>query len=782
MTKRDAAPSPARSMRGRSGAALLWSVAVAVAASSAALTASLLLSTWLPHTRLLLFYGGVIAAAWFGGARGGILATVLCALAAEYFLFAPSPGFEASAAAAVRVGLFAATALASVALLGATQRSRALAEVSAAEARLMAGQLEEQALALGAQITESRELAEDFQRINLELQAKTDAAERSARRTRRVQATVAALLRAITPQQVARVVVEEALGAIEADAGVLALADADGRGVRVATAKGWGGDRPDRLPRLPIESGGAIPVAIRTNEPVWSPGGAERDALLGATVGDAAAADTGGGDDAGDLTWAVLPLPGRERALGAIALGFRRAIEFSEEERTLMLLLAQECGQALERARLYEAERSARVKAEFAERQIAFLAEASNRLASSLDYTATLQSVARLAVPELADLCTIHVAADGGGLRLLAAEHVDADRAELLREIGRRFPPRPTAPMGAGRVHRTAEPELVRDVTQELLESGAWDADHLALLRRLGARSEICVPMVARDQVLGTITLVVAESGRRYTPADLALAEEVASRAAQAIENARLYEDTRTASQAKSDFLAVMSHELRTPLNAVLGYADLMLLGVSDSPAKSREYVERIRAAAQGLLRLVDEVLSFARLEAGREEVRLEPIDVNAVVREAVALVEQDAAEKHIRIELRLPESPVELETDAWKLRQILTNLLSNAVKFTAEGFIAVGVEVEPTGVRIAVRDTGIGISPEHMEHIFDAFWQVEQSATRRYGGMGLGLGVARELAKLLGGELTVQSEVGAGSTFTLRLPVRPARTRRPVA
>lgn len=769
-------------MRGR--LAVARGVAVALVASTAALLLSIVFVPVLPHTRLVLFYAAVIGAAWYGGHLAGIVATILCAAAAEVFILPPST-IELTSAAALRLTLFGATAYGSVALLSALRRSRQAAEQSAGEARQLAGRLEEQAGALESRAAESKELAQEFQRVNEQLRERNEEAERVARRTRRLQGTTAALLRTITPQQVARVIMTEGLGAIEAELGLLALLGADDKTVRVSSARGYPSERLERAKVLPIDSPSAISVAIRTGEPVWMSAGGDPLPGQPADRGDSAANGGGGPKEAGDAqaTWAVLPLTGRERMVGAIALGFRHDVDFSDEEKTLMLLLAQECAQALERARLYEAERNARVKAEFAERQIAFLAEASNRLAISLDSDASLQSVAKLAVPELADWCLIHVATDTGGLRIVAAEHSNEQSGEVLSEIVRRFPPRASAPIGPGRVQQTGRSELVREVTPDLLESGAWDEDHLALLRQLAPRSEICVPMSAHDRVLGTITLVVAESGRRYTPADLALAEELASRAAQAIENARLFQDTRSASAAKSDFLAVMSHELRTPLNAILGYADLVLLGVpGDIAQKTRNYVERIRTSAQDLLRLVDEVLSFARLESGKEAIRLEIVDVNILVREAVALVEAAAEAKGIQLSVQLPDTPVEIETDGWKVRQIVSNLLSNAVKFTAQGGVEVTVVTDPTGPCVHVRDTGIGIPAEHIDHIFDPFWQVEQTSTRRYGGAGLGLGVARELAKLLGGDLTVESEVGVGSTFTLRLPVRRAREAKPSA
>jgi signal transduction histidine kinase len=188
-------------------------------------------------------------------------------------------------------------------------------------------------------------------------------------------------------------------------------------------------------------------------------------------------------------------------------------------------------------------------------------------------------------------------------------------------------------------------------------------------------------------------------------------------------------------------------------------------------PEPARRQVERIRSASTSLLYLVEEVLSFSRVEAGKEEIRISPVELGTVVRDCAALIEPLASEKELELRTIVPSQPLKVVSHERKIRQILTNLLSNAVKFTESGSIEVSLRGVDGEVRIDVSDTGIGISSEHLERIFDPFWQVEQSATRRFGGTGLGLGVARKLAKLLEGRLEVKSEVGQGSVFSLVLP-----------
>ena len=229
------------------------------------------------------------------------------------------------------------------------------------------------------------------------------------------------------------------------------------------------------------------------------------------------------------------------------------------------------------------------------------------------------------------------------------------------------------------------------------------------------------------------------------------------------------------ASRAKSDFLAVMSHELRTPLNAIVGYAELLHDGVPGPVnATQQEQLARIQLSARHLVELLDDILSFSRMEAGGETIHPAPIDLAEVTREAGALVEPVATAKGLRFDVEAPTEPIAFESDAAKVRQILVNLLANAIKFTEKGEIALASRAEDGRVVFEVRDTGIGISPEHLERVFEAFWQADQSATRKTGGTGLGLSVSRRLAQALGGDLVVESTVGKGSRFRFWVPQAP--------
>jgi len=227
------------------------------------------------------------------------------------------------------------------------------------------------------------------------------------------------------------------------------------------------------------------------------------------------------------------------------------------------------------------------------------------------------------------------------------------------------------------------------------------------------------------------------------------------------------------ANAAKSNFLAVMSHELRTPLSAIIGYEELLADGITGPVNDAqRHQLGRVKASAQHLLHLIDQILTYSRIDAGREVVRHEDVDANEMAQDAAGLIEPLAQEKGLTVSVVPLDYALPMRTDGGKVRQILVNLLSNAVKFTASGNIAMSVLHDGNIVRYVVRDTGIGIAPEHLDQIFEPFWQVEQPSTRRVGGTGLGLTVTRRLASLLGGTVTVESAPGEGSTFTITLPL----------
>ncbi len=356
-----------------------------------------------------------------------------------------------------------------------------------------------------------------------------------------------------------------------------------------------------------------------------------------------------------------------------------------------------------------------------------FLAEFSARLVESPDYDSTLLNLANLMLEMMADGCAIDLAGSDGALHRMT---VAVKRPETR----------------------------VPEVSGQLLTENC-----------------ISLPLKARGRMLGQITLCSDVGHHHFDAYDLAFAAELAARAALIVDNARLYQEARNASMAKSAFLATMSHELRTPLNAILGYTELMELGVAGPVNQQQtQQLERISASAWHLLSVIEEILTFSRVEAGREEVRLEAVPLRELMNETAAMIEPVAQRKAIGFHVVLNGLDGNIRTDRGKLRQILLNLLSNAVKFTESGSVEFLAARGGGGVHFEVRDTGPGIAAENLERVFEAFWQATSGSARKIGGTGLGLTVSRQLAQLLGGDVHVRSVIGEGSTFTVYIPSAP--------
>ena len=421
--------------------------------------------------------------------------------------------------------------------------------------------------------------------------------------------------------------------------------------------------------------------------------------------------------------------------------------------------------------RLWE-EQAAREHAQAAERRNAFLAEAGEILAASLDYEGTLASVARLAVPRIADSCIAYVLEEDGRVRRLGVAHADPRREQALRTLLERRPFDPRSLVRpVARVLRTGEAELIPEIAGVDADPPSGVSDDEWAASELAPRSLMVVPLIVRGRILGALSLGWSEAGK-YTPDDLWLARKLAERAALAIENARLHREARRASEAKSEFLASMSHEFRTPLTAIVAFADLLVAGIPEPVTGAPlMHAERIQGAARHLSELIEQVLTLSRLDSDRDRVHVEPVDLGALARDTAALVQPLAEQKGLGMAVDVPELGPLLETDANKVRQVLFNLLGNAVKFTERGQVRLVVRAGRDGVTVEVHDTGEGIDPADLERIWEPFWQAARPQTGRPPGTGLGLGIVRQLVRLLGGEIHARSRPGAGTVFVVRLP-----------
>ncbi len=401
-----------------------------------------------------------------------------------------------------------------------------------------------------------------------------------------------------------------------------------------------------------------------------------------------------------------------------------------------------------------------------------FIAKATELFASSLDYEETLKSLTSLAVPEIADWCAVDIADDiNPPFRRIAIAHVDPTKIELAWEMYRKYPPDPEKSQIAV-VLRTGKPQLVTTIPEGLIESMARDEEQVRISRDVGLLSWMIVPLSARGRVLGAVSFVSSDSGRRFTEVDLQQAEELARRASVAIDNALLYRDAQTANRAKDEFLATLSHELRTPMTSILGWARLLRMGLS--PEESADALEAIERGAQLQAQLIDDILDVSRIISGKLRVDPQPVDLRTIAQAALTTVHPAAQAKNIEILTSFSPTVPAVAGDEGRLQQVIWNLLSNAIKFTPRGGkVTLRIAAVGSLLRLTVEDTGEGIGSEFLPHVFEAFRQADSSTTRVHGGIGLGLAIVRYIVELHGGRVWVESRgAGKGTTFTVELPV----------
>jgi PAS domain S-box-containing protein len=408
-----------------------------------------------------------------------------------------------------------------------------------------------------------------------------------------------------------------------------------------------------------------------------------------------------------------------------------------------------------------------------AEDQQRLLAEASVLLVSSLDYEQMLTQLTRLVVPRLADWCAIHVLEDGV-IRRLAFTHVDPAKQALVGDRPERYPLDPSAQHIVSHVLRSGEPELYSDVPDELLVEAARDAEHLQTLRTLVFQSYMCLPMVARGYTLGTITLVTAESGRRYGQAELAFGEDLASRAAIALDNARLYRDAQAAVRARDQFLSIASHELKTPLTSLMGYIDLMqrrAARAGDQTDRDQRAMQVVGEQAARLNKLVTALLDLSRIETGQLSIERGLVDLNALARRLVEET-QPTTNRHT-ITFSGDKQPIMILGDELRLEQVIQNLIQNAIKYSpGGGTVAVLASRQDTTAYLHVSDQGIGIPGTALPQLFRRFYRAPNADSQHISGMGIGLYVVKEIIELHGGTVDVASQERQGSTFTISLPL----------
>jgi signal transduction histidine kinase len=413
------------------------------------------------------------------------------------------------------------------------------------------------------------------------------------------------------------------------------------------------------------------------------------------------------------------------------------------------------------------------LKSARAEENLRPLADAGMMPTESLDLAATLQRAAHLAVSGFADWCVIDLSTDEGPIERVAVAHADPDRRPLVEEL-KRFPPQGDEPYGPALVLRTGEAQRLAQMSPECLATAGQDPEHRRVFAALAACSALQVPLAARGRILGVWSFYSSASGRRYDESDQALAEELARRAALAIDNARLYSAAQAANLAKDQFLATLSHELRTPLTPVLAVISKL---ESDErlEVRIRESLAMVRRNVELEARLIDDLLDLTRIARGKLELSRRPTDLRQIVEQSIeTCCGQDTASGRLRVVTDLAVADQTLWADAPRLSQVFWNLLNNATKFTPEGgTITVRSWFEPGEIVVQVSDTGVGIRRDVLGHIFNAFEQGDLGTARRFGGLGLGLAISKAIVELHGGRLSAESEgIGHGASFTVHLPI----------
>jgi PAS domain S-box-containing protein len=395
------------------------------------------------------------------------------------------------------------------------------------------------------------------------------------------------------------------------------------------------------------------------------------------------------------------------------------------------------------------------------EERLRILSETSEALVSSLDYSTTLAMVTRRLVPAVADMAFIDVCEDDGRI------------ARYTPRAARTIVPLPDSPQSC--VLESGQPMLHPACGEEKLALALSDGGPPPSTSKEG--SLLLVPLIARERILGVLTCVITGSGRYHSLADLSLAQQVASRAAMAVDNARLYFSARRAIRAREDVAAIVSHDLRNPLQAIRLYCEHMLSAPDLKPAQMQQHVEAVLRGVRSMDRLISDLLDMSRIEAGQLRIEESDNEAAALVFEAVNLVRPLAEHKGIALDVFIDPRSEEIYCDRERMLQVLSNLLGNAIKFTdSGGSISVAVATDEAWTTLAVRDTGEGIPPEHLPHLFDRYWRASQTSNK---GVGLGLFIAKAIVDAHEGEISVESQLGIGTAVTVRLP--RAQTQRPL-
>jgi predicted ATPase/signal transduction histidine kinase len=579
-----------------------------------------------------------------------------------------------------------------------------------------------------------------------------------------------ALSREVVLERLMGKLMEICFASAGAERGALILADADQLIVRATGSV----SQPTTLCLVPLAAATQVPITViervhATLQPLVLADAARhpefrRDGYLAAREARSVLA---------------LPILRQAKLLGVLYLENNLATRvFTPDRLQLLQLLSAQIATALENSLLFERLTQQIEERKRAEAAVRFLADAGAALSESLDYQATLNQLAQLAVPSLADWCVVDVV-DGEAIRRVASSHVDPDRRSGLEAAADGEPTAGDLRQSELRrriatVLSTRTP-LLYDEPPLPVDSRPGDIAAAGLAAMgLPQMSSMILPLVARGRSVGAICLVSESSHRRFSATDLSLAQELARRAAVAIDNARLYHEVQEAVRLRDEFLSIASHELNTPIASLW----LVVQGFEEapsepSPAALARTIQVISRQTRRLKTLVGDLLDLAHIHTGQLRLRCSDVDLGALVRDTIDRFSEDLARSRCSIDLDAQVGVTGL-WDRSRLEQVVTNLLSNAIKFAPGKPIAIAVRSQGAQAQLMVQDRGIGIAAESLPLIFGRFERAVSSAN--YGGLGLGLYIVQEIVHAHGGAVSVQSELGAGCTFTVELPQRGGR------
>lgn len=600
-----------------------------------------------------------------------------------------------------------------------------------------------------------------------DLLARQDQAHREARaaviRTAVLQRATSLLSEAVSPQQVGAIILNEMMAAFGAQAGTVALLAHD-----ILTVIHQDGKIPSLLSQgknIALGEPLPLPDAVRSGQAIWVESAqALREAYPSLQHHDQH-------DQTEDGAWIAIPLMVKNKVIGAMELSFRERRSFQDGDRRFILAICQQGAEALERARLYTAEQQAHRQEEEMRKAWSFLADAGNILASSLDYNLTLERISELAVPIMADWCSVDLC-NAGTLRHVAIAHKDPEKLAFARELRRRFPPQPDALHGVAAVMRSGQSELIPHLTDDVLYA-TFESEEVSLLRKLGLRSCMVVPLIARDRLVGIMTFATGESGRQYAESDLAVAEELAARAALAIDNAGLYAEARQAIKSQNDMLAVVSHDLDNPLTVLDMSTQVLerLLATPEAiPSQMPEILEQMRSSTRMASRLIQDLREVGHIESGFLAISPQVVKASTLFAETMDMFLHLAEQRGIALSCSPIDEGVQVQCDRMRVIQVLANLIGNALKFTPKGqTVTLSYAQQDDKACFCIKDTGPGIPESDLPHLFDKYWKAKKPGVP---GSGLGLYIAQELVRAHGGEIWVESAQGQGTAFHFTLPL----------